>query len=119
MNAQIHSLLLAASLAIAPRLAATPYTPGSPDEVVGHLIAGANPAAERALRALQARLKGDPQNLELACQVARELVLRARATSDPRHLSYAEVALRPWWNLPEPPLKALVGRKEGASSRSA
>jgi cytochrome c-type biogenesis protein CcmH/NrfG len=103
-------ILLAASLVFGPSVVAAPYTPASPTEVVGRLATGSSPAAEREFKSLRAQLNRAPDNLDLACRVARELVERARITSDPRHLSYAEAALRPWWTQAEPPIPALVLR---------
>ncbi len=110
MLSSLPTIVLAASLIFGPSLVASPYTPASPNEVVGRLATGSSPAAERELKSLRAQLTATPDNLDLACRVARELVGRARATSDPRHLSYAEAALRPWWTETEPPIPALVLR---------
>jgi Tfp pilus assembly protein PilF len=103
-------MLLAVALMSGMGSLAAPYTPASAEEVVGKLTTGISPAAERELKALRAELNVTPANLDLACRVAEQLVHRARTTSDPRHLSYAEAVLGPWWREAEPPVPALVLR---------
>ena len=87
-----------------------PYTPGSPDEVIARLAPGQAANEGRELRALRRSLDETPDDLALACDVAERLIGLARATGDPRHLSYAAAALRPWWEAAEPPIPALVLR---------
>jgi tetratricopeptide (TPR) repeat protein len=86
------------------------FIPPSDDTVVGQLNSGFSKEADRALKKLRAQLREQPENLSLASQIARELIRRTRATADPRHLSYAQAALKPWWDQPEPPVEAVVLR---------
>lgn len=106
----MNSRLLLVALSLCSVVLAEPYTPKSPDEIVAQLNSGFSKEADRALKSLRSELRQQPENFRLASQVARELIRRARATGDPRHLSYAEATLKPWWDQPEPPVEAVVLR---------
>jgi tetratricopeptide (TPR) repeat protein len=59
---------------------------------------------------LRARLTAEPGNLTLACEFARRCIERSRSEADPRYLGRAQSALAPWWDMPSPPVDALVLR---------
>jgi Tfp pilus assembly protein PilF len=64
----------------------------------------------REIRDLRAALAREPQNLDLAIRLARRYFDQALAQGDPRYVGYAQAALKPWWDLSEPPTPVLVMR---------
>jgi Tfp pilus assembly protein PilF len=101
----VLGLILAASPAMA-----APYVPGADNEVLERLPMRPNDPAMREIREMRAALAREPQNLELAVRLARRYFEQAMAQGDPRYVGYAQAALRPWWELPEPPTPVLVMR---------
>ena len=93
-----------------PVVAAAPHIPRSDDEVLERLPSKPNDPAMREIKDLRSALTRDPQNLELAIRLARRYFEQALAQGDPRYVGYAQAALKPWWNLPEPPTRVLVMR---------
>lgn len=89
---------------------ADPYLPKNGNEVLEELRPTAFDPAAHEIRDLRARLTADPTNLSLACQYARICIERSRSEADPRYLGRAQAALAPWWDLPVPPIDALVLR---------
>jgi Tfp pilus assembly protein PilF len=102
-------VLLCFSLLI-PVAAAVPHIPRTDDEVLERLPAKPNDPAMREIKDLRGALTRDPQNLDLALRLARRYFEQALAQGDPRYVGYAQAALRPWWDLSEPPTKVLVMR---------
>jgi Tfp pilus assembly protein PilF len=90
----IAAVVVAAS-GLSGAAAAAPFIPSSDDVVLEHLP-DAQDQAGRALRRQHTVLAHDPHNLELALDLARADIDRARATADPRWLGRAEAALAPW-----------------------
>jgi Tfp pilus assembly protein PilF len=90
--------------------AAEPFVPDSDQYVVARLPATLRSAEERAGREQRAALRASPTNLALAVPLAWRLLGRARTEADPRHLSYAQAALAPWWDLAEPPVDVRLVR---------
>ncbi len=88
---------------------AAPFVPTQDSQVLERLRAPGDPQY-RALRRLRQQLAQDPQNLELALQLARRYRERGRAEGAPRYYGYAQAALRPWWDLAQPPPSVLVMR---------
>jgi tetratricopeptide (TPR) repeat protein len=88
---------------------AGPFLPQSDSEVLERLPT-ANSAADRELRQLQTRLASNPSDMALATLVARRLLDLGRGTGDPRYYGYAQAALRPWWDEPQPSPAVLVLR---------
>jgi hypothetical protein len=103
------ALALMALIAAAPPVGAAPYRPQDDAQPIERLPTAGNPAA-RELRRLHAELARAPQDLALALRVAKADIGEARAQSDPRYNGYAEAALRPWLQLPTPPVDVLVLR---------
>src|SRR4051812_30761927 len=64
----------------------------------------------REIRELRAALARDPENLDLAIRLSRRYFDQALAQGDPRYVGYAQAALKPWWELPDPPTSVLVMR---------
>lgn len=60
-------------------------------------------ASARAEREQRRQLRAQPQNLPLALQQARQALMRARGSGDPRELGVAQAALAPWWSQARPP----------------
>ena len=98
--------------------AAETYRPRSDAEVLQRLPAPGN-ATQRELRRLRQALSQDPGRLEPALALARRYVSLGRAEFDPRYYSYAEAALKPWWDRATPPLEVLVLRAVVHQSRHA
>jgi len=99
------------TLAVALPLTAEPFVP-SDDSVVlerlpRQLFAG---SAALELRRLRAELVANPENLELALDLAGRNLEMGRALGDPRYQGYAQSALSPWWELPQPPPAVLLLR---------
>jgi tetratricopeptide (TPR) repeat protein len=89
--------------------AAAPHRPTDDAQVLERLP-GAGSTTVRQLRELHAELAQSPQNLQLALHVARRDIAVARGEGDPRYNGYAEAALGPWLNLPDPPTDVIVLR---------
>jgi tetratricopeptide (TPR) repeat protein len=87
-----------------------PFLPKDGSQVLETLRTTAFDPADREIRAMRARLTAEPGNLSLACQVARRCIERSRREADPRYLGRAQAALAPWWDMPAPPVDALVLR---------
>ncbi len=64
----------------------------------------------RELRALRAKLAQDPHDDQTALALARRYFELANAEGDPRYVGYAQAALAPWWDLPDPPRELRVTR---------
>ncbi len=103
--------LLGLLLCIAgPALAATPFIPADPDQVLEKLPLAAIKPQLRELQGLQRQLAARPDDLELALQIARRHLAIGRAEADPRYYGYAQAALAPWWHRNPPPSEALLLR---------
>ena len=97
-------------LAVVATAAAAPFIPQSDQQVLERLPFAASDPVMRELRALSDRLKRQPDNLPLALGLARRYLELGRVTGDPRYAGYAQAALAPWWELPQPPEEVLVLR---------
>lgn len=84
--------------------------PRADNEVLARLPVRPNDPAMREIRDLRTALARDPQNLDLADRLARRFFEQAMAQGDPRYVGYAQAALKPWWDLPKPPVRVLVMR---------
>ena len=89
---------------------AQPYRPTDDAEVLERLPRSATGGDLGELRALRQRLTADPGNLSLAVEFARRSIAVGRGAGDPRYYGYAQSALAPWWDLPDPPLEILLLR---------
>jgi predicted Zn-dependent protease len=97
-----------ASLAITAH--AAPYIPKDDSVVLEHLPVRPGDPVARELRQLRAELSANPHKRDTALQLAERYFALANAEGDPRYVGYAQAALKPWWDLPAPPLDALVMR---------
>ena len=59
---------------------------------------------------VRAALAASPDDIMLACALAKLYIERSRNEGDPRYLGYAQAALSPWWKMLQPPLPVLVLR---------
>lgn len=59
------------------------------------------------LTTLRAQLAADPQNAELAAQVARLYLKIGKRGGGPRYFGYARAALQPWWDAADAPSEVL------------
>jgi hypothetical protein len=85
--------------------AAARYLPRGASLVIAR-VAPRDPDELRARRALAA----SPDRVELAVELARRDILRARTLSDPRYLGRAQATLAQWWALPAPPPDVMLLR---------
>lgn len=100
-------LLLAASGFAAQ---AAPYLPKSDDQVLERLPLRPNDPVAREMQQLRSQLRADPNNVGVATALARRYYEMVGEEGDPRYLGYAQAALAPWWNAPEPPVEVQVLR---------
>jgi len=105
---KIALLLFAVFMAISVR--SEPFLPKDESQVLETLRSTAFDPADHEIRSLRALLSAEPGNVSLACQVARRCIERSRREADPRYLGRAQAALAPWWDMPTPPVDALVLR---------
>jgi tetratricopeptide (TPR) repeat protein len=105
-----EALLALAAVSLAPAAHAAPYVPRDDSIVLEHLPVRPSDPVARELRQLRADLAANPRNRDAAVLLAERYFALANAEGDPRYVGYAEAALKPWWDLPEPPLDALVMR---------
>ena len=101
-------VLVLASFAVAAR--AAPYVPKDDSVVLEHLPVRPSDPVARELKQLRADLAANPRGRATAVRLAERYFALANAEGDPRYVGYAEAALKPWWDLPAPPLDALVMR---------
>lgn len=99
-------LLLATSL----QAQAAPFTPNSDAQVLERLPAKAADPRMREMRQWRQELSRQPQNMDLAVRLARRYYEEVAAEGDPRYIGYAQAALAPWWDQPEPPVPVRVMR---------
>lgn len=97
------------ALTLAPLAHAAPYIPADGAQVIERLPSRNDPAL-RELKRLRAELAANPQNLALALDLARRYINQSREKGDPRYTGYAQAALAPWWNMPQPPADVRVLR---------
>jgi Flp pilus assembly protein TadD len=107
MSCRLGFLLL---MLLASGSVAAPYVPRADDEVLERLPSKPTDPAMREIRDLRSALARDPQDLDLAIGLARRYFEQAGAQGDPRYVGYAQAALKPWWDLPQPPNRVLVMR---------
>jgi tetratricopeptide (TPR) repeat protein len=98
-------LLLAAGVSLA-----APRQPVSDAEVLERLPARALDPRQREMGELRRLLATRPGDLDLALRLARTYYAEVAAEGDPRYIGYAQAALAPWWNLPDPPQRLRVMR---------
>lgn len=87
-----------------------PYIPKDGSTVLETLRATAFDPTTHEIHQLRARLASGPDNVSLACQLARRCIERSRTDADPRFLGRAQSALAPWWDAATPPIDVLILR---------
>jgi tetratricopeptide (TPR) repeat protein len=105
------SIGLAVVLSLGDRSArGAAYVPTADSVVLQDLPSRLSDPTSRQLSLLRRTLAADPENVLVATRVARLDIQESRARSDPRYLGYAQAALAPWWDLPNPPPPVLLLR---------
>ena len=89
---------------------AAPHTPSADSVVVEQLPLRAQDPASRELNRLRSKWRQDPQNPQMAAELARAYFEQAVSEGDPRYLGYAQAALKPWWSVSDPPPAVRVAR---------
>ena len=89
---------------------AAPFVPRADGEVLERLPFRPNDPVAREISELRRQLGADPADVKVALQLARSYFAQAGAQSDPRFAGYAQAALKPWWDLPQPPAGVQVMR---------
>ncbi len=105
----LSAFLLAAS-SLGGAAQAAPFTPSSDQQVLERLPAGAADPRQRELRELRDRWRAQPADAAAAVSLARRYFEASAAEGDPRYVGYAQAALAPWWDKPEPPAEVRVMR---------
>jgi len=103
----LAAAVTAAALAAPNRAsaAARTYVPRDAATIVAHVP----PREPREVAERQA-LAAAPERVEIAVEIARGEIERARRFSDPRHLGRAQATLARWWHLHDPPADVLLLR---------
>jgi hypothetical protein len=89
---------------------AAPYVPKDEATVLERLPVRPGDPVARELRQLRSDLAANPRDRETAIRLAERYFALASSEGDPRYVGYAQAALKPWWDLPAPPLDVLVVR---------
>jgi tetratricopeptide (TPR) repeat protein len=97
----IVALTIAASAA-----SADPYIPADDNEVLESLPREFLSSRDE-LTTLRRQLANDPDNQQLAANVASRYLKLGKQESDPRFNGYAQAAIRPWWEDDNPPTEIL------------
>ncbi len=108
----LFSLLLPAATAAVAAPASTAYTPTSDAQVLARVPARGSDPRARELLALREAWRQQPQDVNLAVQLATRYFDEVAAEGDPRYVGYAQAALQPWWALAEPPPAVRVLRAQ-------
>ncbi len=99
---------LTAAALVAPNRAAAAaqtYVPRDANAIVAHV-----PQRDPRELAEREALAAAPERVDLAVELARAEIERARKLSDPRHLGRAQAILGRWWRLADPPPDVLLLR---------
>jgi hypothetical protein len=96
---------LTAAMAATPAwpVAAAPFVPADDQVVLERLTTRASDPQARELREMRRQLAAEPRNADAAVRLAQRYFDLTAAEGDPRYIGYAQAALAPWWNQPEPP----------------
>lgn len=94
----------------APTVFAAAHIPKSDATVLERLPFKPNDPVARELATMRAELQRNPRNLEVAVKLAGRYYGMVGEEGDPRYLGYAQAALAPWWEMPEPPIEVQVLR---------
>src|ERR1700752_3132773 len=97
------------AMLVASTASAAPYRP-SDDATVLVTVPHAAASTQTTLRNAQNVLATNPNDLNLALEVARAAIRDGRASADPRRYGQAQAALAPWWSIPDAPMSVRVLR---------
>lgn len=89
---------------------AAAHIPASDATVLERLPFKPNDPVARELASMRGELQRNPRNLAVAVKLARRYYGMVGEEGDPRYLGYAQAALAPWWDMPEPPIEVQVLR---------
>lgn len=89
---------------------ATAHIPASDATVLERLPFKPNDPIARELAGMRAGLQRNPRDLEVAVKLAQRYYGMVGEEGDPRYLGYAQAALAPWWDMPQPPIEVQVLR---------
>lgn len=103
----LAALILSCHWALA---VAAPFVPQEDSQVLERLPLRPNDPVARELQELRKQLRAEPRNVDIATALARRYYDMVGEEGDPRYLGYAQAALAPWWDLPEPPVEVQVLR---------
>ena len=109
----LTGFLFAATLILAGHARVTlaaPFVPQADDQVLENLPLRPNDPVAREMRQLREQLRADPRNVTIATALASRYYGLVGEEGDPRYLGYAQAALAPWWDMPEPPVEVQVLR---------
>src|SRR5207249_7372884 len=98
-------LRVLAIVSFAAAACAAPYVPKDDATVLERLPVRPGDPVARELRQLRTELTADPRKRETAVRLAERYFALATSEGDPRYVGYAQAALKPWWDLPAPPLE--------------
>ncbi len=102
-----------ALLASLPLLAAAePHVPASDAQVLATVPARALDPRAREMVTLRDAWRREPQDVQAAVRLARRYFDEVAAEGDPRWVGYAQAALLPWWDRPDPPVAVRVLRAQ-------
>lgn len=112
MAVRFYVLIISAAIGLSglPYAMAAPFIPKEDTQVLEQLRTQAADPALRKLRQLRNQLADNPNDLQRAAQLAQGYIEYGRTEGDPRYYGYAEGVLKPWWNLSNPPVSALLLR---------
>ncbi len=113
----LSTLLSAVFLFATGLTTASPYLPKSDAQVLEKLPFRPNDPIAREMAQMRGELQRNPRNLDVAVSLARRYYGLVAEEGDPRYLGYAQAALGPWWELPEPPIPVQVLRASLAQFR--
>lgn len=111
------TMLLFSCLFVALPTLAKPYLPSADSQLLETLPFKPNDPVAREMKTLRTELQRQPKNLGVAIALARRYYGLVAEEGDPRYLGYAQAALAPWWDLPEPPIEVQVLRASLAQFR--
>ena len=83
---------------------AEPFVPINDDQVLERVRPEREVEGWRSARRLRSQLRQHPGDRGLAVRYASQALELARALGDPRHIGYAQAALEPWLDDPDPPV---------------
>ncbi len=97
--------LVSFCLLVCQVVSATPFVPAHDNEILERLPRGVSFRQARVWNPLTPKVA--VPSLESAIRLAKGFIQQGHAEADPRFLSYAQGALQPWWDAPNPEVRLL------------